>query len=300
MPRIPRSAIKAPGQCYHVYSRIAGQQFLLNDVEKQYFLNRTRELSKIFFVKVFSFCIMSNHFHMIVQMQDGDSFSEEEVRQRFHRCYGSRKTLSDELIPMLRKRWSDLSEFMKQLKKGFSDWYNKQHDRTGALWSGRFESVVLQRDRALINCMAYVDLNALRANLVDRPEAYRFCGLGHHVRSGNEGDFLSLDLPEPYVDATGTVDLYRRFVYEAGSIDRGDGKRTISAAILQKEKQRASPTRTVRLLRRRSLYFTRSIVLGSQHFVREFYARIRPALGTQRAAVPRRVYGVENLYSLSR
>jgi REP element-mobilizing transposase RayT len=300
MPRIPRSAIKAPGQCYHVYSRIAGQQFLLGDLEKQYLLDRTRELSNLFFVKVFGFCIMSNHFHMIVEMQDGDSFSDEEIRLRFQRCYGNRKAFSEELTPMLRRRWSDLSEFMKQVKKGFSDWYNKQHARTGALWSGRFESVVLERDEALINCMAYVDLNAVRANLVDRPESYRFCGLGHHIQSGNRGGFLSLELPEPYVDATGTVDLYRRFVYEAGSLDRGDGKRAIPAAILQEEEGGAYRLNRAALLRHRCRYFTQSIVLGSQRFVREFYGRIRPALSTRRDAVPRRVSGAKSLYSLAR
>ncbi len=300
MPRIPRSAIKAPGQCYHVHSRIAGQQFLLADLEKQYLLDRTRELSQIFFVKVFGFCIMSNHFHMIVQMQDGDSFSDEEVKRRFRRRYGNRKDFSDEEIPTLRKRWSDLSEFMKQIKKGFSDWYNKQHDRKGTLWSGRFESVVLERDEALINCMAYVDLNALRANLVDRPETYRFCGLGYHMQCGNRGGFLSLDLPEPYGDSTGRVDRYRRFVYEAGSLNRRDGKRAIPAAILEEEEQAGYRLKKAALLRHRCQYFTQSIVLGSRRFVREFYAQIQPALCTRRECVPRRVFGAESLYALSR
>jgi putative transposase len=57
----------------------------------------------------------------------------------------------------------------------------------------RFKSVIVEKGETLINCLAYIDLNPLRAGLVDRPEDYRWNSLGYHVQTGNKDNFLSLD-----------------------------------------------------------------------------------------------------------
>ncbi len=300
MPRIPRSAIKAPGQCYHVFSRISGQQFLLGEVEQQYFLDLIRHLSQVFFVKVFSFCILSNHFHLVVQMQDGEAFSHGELQRRFRLYYGEKASFTEEQGKNCRRRWADLSEYMKQIKKRFSGWYNRRHNRQGALWSGRFESVVLEHDEALLQCMAYADLNAVRANLVERPETYRFCGLGYHVQSGNRGGFLSLELPEVYLQGETTVQAYRRYVYEEGGVARSDGKRQIPEAVLREEGVRDFRLDKVALLQHRCRYFTRSVAIGSRSFVRQFCNQMKPLLRGGRNREPVAVSISRDLYSLCR
>ena len=57
----------------------------------------------------------------------------------------------------------------------------------------RFKSLIVQDGRSLINLLAYVDLNPVRAGIVKRPEEYRWCSLGYHVLTGNRDDMLSMD-----------------------------------------------------------------------------------------------------------
>ena len=72
----------------------------------------------------------------------------------------------------------------------------------------------------LVNCLAYIDLNPVRAGLVERPEDYRWCSLAYHVQTGNTDDFLSLDFGLATFsngDATTRLQYYRRYVYENGA-----------------------------------------------------------------------------------
>jgi hypothetical protein len=82
---------------------------------------------------------------------------------------------------------------MKEIKQTFSWYYNQRHNRRGTLWGERFKSVMVERGETLINCLAYIDLNPIRADIVERPEDYRWNSLGYHIQTGNRNDFLSLD-----------------------------------------------------------------------------------------------------------
>ena len=83
----------------------------------------------------------------------------------------------------LLKRMHDLSEFMKTLKQRFSIWYNRNHDnRLGTLWMERFKSVLVQgAGNPLQTTAAYIDLNPVRAGLVEDPKDYRWCGYAEAV-----------------------------------------------------------------------------------------------------------------------
>ena len=96
-------------------------------------------------------------------------------------------------IPSLRAKLSSLSEFVREIKVGFARYYNKNHHRRGYFWGERFKSVIVENGETLINCLAYIDLNPVRAGLVERPEDYRWNSLGYHVQTNNEDNFLSLD-----------------------------------------------------------------------------------------------------------
>jgi len=97
----------------------------------------------------------------------------------------------------------------------------KGHRKKGYFWSERFKSVIVEQGETLINCLAYIDLNAVRAGLVKRPEDYRWCSLGYHMQTGNKGRFLSLDFGVAEFgvkSAKERLRRYRKFVYEKAAL----------------------------------------------------------------------------------
>src|SRR5690606_30232061 len=76
------------------------------------------------------------------------------------------------------KRFCDLSAFVKELKERFSRWFNKHHERRGTLWMERFKSVLVEDGDALRTMALYIDLNPVRAGLVEDPKDYRWTGYG--------------------------------------------------------------------------------------------------------------------------
>jgi len=142
----------------------------------------------------------------------------------------------------LREKLSSLSEFVREIKVGFTRYYNKRHNRRGYFWGDRFKSVIVEKGETLINCLAYIDLNPIRAGIVERPEDYRWNSLGYHVQTGNKDNFLSLDfgLKEfGVVETEERLKRYRRYVYEAGALDHsGKGQaRVIDNDIVEHERE---------------------------------------------------------------
>jgi hypothetical protein len=86
----------------------------------------------------------------------------------------------EEEVPLIldafRKRFCDLSAFVKELKERFSRWFNKHHGRRGTLWMDRFKSVLVEDGEALRTMALYIDLNPVRAGLVEDPKDYRWSG----------------------------------------------------------------------------------------------------------------------------
>ena len=79
------------------------------------------------------------------------------------------------------ERFSSLSHYVKDIKQTFSRYYNQRKKRRGTLWGERFKSVIVEKGSTVINCLAYIDLNAVRAGIVKRPEDYRWCSIGYHA-----------------------------------------------------------------------------------------------------------------------
>lgn len=80
------------------------------------------------------------------------------------------EAFSDDQIPYLRKSFSSLSEFVREIKVGLSRYYNRRHNRRGYFWGDRFKSNIVEKGETLVNCLAYIDLNSVRAGLGERPE----------------------------------------------------------------------------------------------------------------------------------
>ncbi|MCW7077498.1 MAG: transposase, partial [Candidatus Syntrophoarchaeum sp.] len=151
MPRIARLIVKDEEAVYHVMSRTALDGFVMGDVEKDFLLDLIKRLSSVYFTEVLGFCLMGNHFHLLVRMRPGKEFSKTEIRRRFRLYYGDddKRELKEEAISSLREKWGSLSEFIKEIKQGFSRFYNRRHHRKGFFWSERFKSVIVDKGEIL-------------------------------------------------------------------------------------------------------------------------------------------------------
>ncbi len=128
----------------------------------------------------------------------------------------------------------------------------------------RFKSVIVEKGETLINCLAYFDLNAVRAGIVKQPEAYRWCSIGYHVLTGNRNGLLSLDfgLVEFGVEDALRLKKYREYLYHAGAVKKR-GKAKISKKALEKATSNEFQLNRIRRLRYRARYFTDSGIIGS-------------------------------------
>jgi hypothetical protein len=174
-----------------------------------------------------------------------------------------------------------------------------------------------QKDRhivdTLVNLLAYIDLNPIRAGIVRRPEEYRWCSLGYHIQTGNKDQLLDVDfgLKEwGEDDARSIVRAYREFVYETGAADRDQraevsgqtekGKRGIDPKIVDRERRRKYQISRADRFRYRSRYFTDAGVIGSKAFVSEVFDQVKHLLRSKDKRTFTPVGGVEGVYSMKR
>jgi REP element-mobilizing transposase RayT len=261
-------------------------------------------MSSVYFAEVLGFCLMGNHFHLVARMHTGEEVSDDEMRSRFGRYYAGeqKRVLLPGQIPIFRQKWSSLSEYVREIKQGFSRFYNKRHKRKGFFWSDRFKSVIVEDGETLINCLAYVDLNPVRAGLVERPDDYRWSSLGYHQQTGNKGNFLSLDLGLTGPMRQGRkkrLAAYREFVYEKGSSPGRKGKQ-IAPEIIERERSRTFQATTVDRFLSRTRYFTDSGIIGSKEFVRKYHTLLQKDEAQGREKIPKSIAGLAGIFSLKR
>ena len=305
MPRTQRLVINDETAVYHVMSRTALDGFPLGDVEKDFMLDLIRRYAALYLVEILGFCLMGNHFHLLVKVFPEYKFTDQDIRKRYLEFYGDDRAFSYGQVPSLREKLSNLSEFVREIKVGFTRYYNHRHNRRGYFWGDRFKSVIVEKGETLINCLAYIDLNPLRAGLVDRPEEYRWNSIGYHVQTGNKNDFLSLafGLKEfGVLDAEERLKRYRRYVYEAGALDRS-GKPAagvIDSSVLEKERENDFELKRIHRFRYRTRYFTDSGIIGTKEFVSGNYGRFKDLFMSKREKIPKPVAGLDGIYSLKR
>ncbi|MDG0993921.1 MAG: transposase [Akkermansiaceae bacterium] len=199
-PRFLSPSAESTSSLYHCISRVVDRQFVLGREEKDVFVRMMREYEAFCGVRVLSYCVMSNHFHLLVEVPPKEKgaavdITDEDFLARLKPMYSKvyyrgieqmlerfRADGADAAASELKEKFScrmhDLSEFMKGLKQRFTQWYNGAHGRRGTLWEGRFKSVLVEDGYAARVMSAYIDLNPVRAGMVDRPEDYRWCSYG--------------------------------------------------------------------------------------------------------------------------
>ena len=202
-----QARIRGEGRCfYHCISRVIERRFIFGDEEKEFFVDIMRKLEDFLGVRVVTYSLMSNHFHILLEEPDKESkpsLTKESlldllpilyrkdavnsVKQEFQRAADTSSEETNEkweheILARFERRRGDVSIFIKELKQRFSQWYNKRNGRRGTLWEDRYKSVLVEDDeRALMTMAAYIDLNPIRAGLVGAPEDYRWCGYAEAV-----------------------------------------------------------------------------------------------------------------------
>ena len=145
----------------------------------------------------------------------------------------------------------------------------------------------------------------MRAGLVDRPEEYRWNSLGYHIQTRNKDNFLSLDfgLKEfGILDSKERLRGYRRYVYEAGAVDRSEilQRKVIKEVVVEKERKKAFKFSRVDRFRYRTRYFTDSGIIGTKEFVSINYTRFKDIFMSKRKKIPKPVAGLDGVYSMKR
>jgi hypothetical protein len=153
--------------------------------------------------------------------------------------------------------------------------------------------VIVENGETLINCLAYIDLNPLRAGLVERPEQYRWNSLGYHIQTNNQENFLSTDFGLEQFNVKSKkerIRRYRRYVYEAGSLNQPEkGRvRVIEDKVLEEERSRAFELSKSDRFRYRTRYFTDSGIIGSKEFVSTNYRRFKHLFYSKHEKIPNR------------
>ena len=196
--------------CYHVMSRTCGGDVFFDDEEKEGLRILLWKMCQFFGVELLTYCVMGNHFHALVRVPDkarwlmqfngnaGEERLMEHLRSFYSRDFMAALELElsalrisggdaavEERLSEFKRRFCDLGIWMKELKERYSRWYNRKHERSGALWMGRFKSVLVESRRdgqsgfdTLRTMALYIDLNPVRAGIVDSAEQYRWSGYG--------------------------------------------------------------------------------------------------------------------------
>ncbi|MBQ4863472.1 transposase [Pseudoalteromonas sp. MMG013] len=168
--------------------------------------NRLLFLAQAFALDVCAYAVMSNHIHVVLHVneQAAKNWTTREVIERWHKLHKGTvltqrymrgedmpKTVLDvvELIAeTYRHRLSDISWFMRELNEPIARQANFEDGCTGRFWEGRFKSQALLDEAALIACMAYVDLNPLRAKIAATPESSEFTSVKKRIESAKQSD----------------------------------------------------------------------------------------------------------------
>ena len=327
------------GESYHIMSRTVGGEFLLaDDIEREAFRKLMWKMADFLGIRVLTYAVMRNHFHVLIEVPhrvtwlqrfDGPQ-GEEALLKHLGSFYGKgyiamlREELSslrtsgnefryNERLQQLKRRFCDLSIFVKELKERYTRWFNKRHARKGTMWMDRFKSVLVQNGPALRTMAAYIDLNPVRAGLVADPKDYAWSGYGEAMsgsRRAQRGLCKAMDcgieswdktLPRDEVSAR---EKYRVWLYSdgkervnrAGQVTKKGFDRETSERVVREEKGKLS---AFELAQTRVRYFSEGLVLGSRAWVEEMFKTHRENFGPKRKTGARKLNSSEGgLYSM--
>ena len=315
---------------YHVISRVVDRRFVFGVREKNYFRFWMRRLEEFCGVQVVTFCLMSNHFHLLVRVADRErvepldegclrrllpliyrrqalKVAVEELDFAVQAARSGDERLLTQLLERYELRRHSLSAYLKELKQRFTQWFNARNDRVGTLWEDRFKSVLVENgQRALLTMAAYIDLNPVRAGIGDDPKDYLWAGYGEAVVGkllARRGLGAILELSgygtNRRITWATTAPRYRQLLYlhgearDADEITGKPGRVGISRNAVEAELKRGGRLSLPEVLRCKVRYFVDGAVFGSEAFVDEVFEEQRDRFGVKRECGARRMRGAD-------
>ncbi|MDF1756235.1 MAG: transposase [Verrucomicrobiales bacterium] len=311
----------------HAISRVIERRFIFADEEKEYFHRLMRKLEHFTGLRIVTYCLMSNHVHILIEQPDRDQlpaltidellrrmkilydpFTINDVAQEFARAEAAGDLhWQQRILDRYAHRMGDVSKFMQELKQRFSQWFNRRNNRRGPLWEGRYKSVLVEADEeALMTMAAYIDLNPVRAGMVSSPEDYRWCGYGAAMSGDKQaraglGRILDYspricgsDFESRWCE---TGKLYRWWLYQEGEEVTADpdmgksGRKGFSRAEVEKVSAKEGRISLSEKLNYRVRCLTSGAVLGSAAFVDQIFAKNRQHFGKRRQSGARKMRG---------
>ena len=314
--RLNRRRLKVLGEMsgvYHCMTRVVAGERLLGRREKEVLRKQLHRQAEFCGVQVLTYCIMSNHFHVLVRVppeSETRGVGLEELVRRVGALYPREKALAWEARlrgedgeaarERLLARMGDVSQFMRELKHRFSLWYNRTRGRYGTLWAERFKSVLVSPERgALLAVSCYIDLNAVRAGLCTDPKDYRWCGYAEAC-GGSLGSRAGLQRMLELEDWGECQKGYRVHLFgRANAALMGEG-RGLPGSVVARVKGREGELSLPEVLRCRVRYFTAGAAIGTREFVEEVLRQNAGMFGKNRksGAVRMRGKGLREFYSL--
>ena len=203
---------------YHCVSRCVRRAFLCGEDNvtgksyehrKQWIQERLKHLSETFAIEICAYAIMSNHVHTVLRLLpvQAEKWSEEQVIHRWQQLFSlpvlieryqtgqcdtpAQRQQAQQVISQWRERLSDLSWFMRCLNEPIARQANEEDKCTGRFWEGRFKSQALLNEQAVLACMAYVDLNPVRAALCESLEDSEFTSIKQRIEQINQSSVQS-------------------------------------------------------------------------------------------------------------
>ena len=176
MARLPRLTLA--GYPHHIILRGNNRQAIFMDsADFQRMLALLQANAQDQQVQIHAYVLMSNHLHLLLTPLQNDS----------------------------------LPKMMQAVGRSYVLYFNKRHGRSGTLWEGRYRSALIQTERYFLACMAYIDLNPVRAGMVAQAADYLWSSHGHYIGRQNEA-WLS---PHPLYWDMGNTPCAREAAYAA-------------------------------------------------------------------------------------
>ena len=293
--RSNRLKVQGSDAVYHCMTRTVNGERLFGDREKEVLRKIIWQVADFSGVEVLTYCVMSNHFHVLVEVPELGNLSDAELMRRYKVLYPKPSKYQEASIKVLEAdlaaggeeaeivrhrllvRMGDVSEYMKAVKQRFSIWFNKSHQRYGTLWADRFKSVLVEgAGNPLQTMAAYIDLNPVRAGIVEDPKDYRFCGYAEAV--ANEDGVAASGLLRVWKDylATDRSPQDARQAHRSLIFGKGGDPWEVKGRVMDREKvskvieEQDGVLPRAAVLRCRVRYFTDGAILGSAEYVRGF------------------------------
>ena len=319
---MPRRLLRPQSESYyHCVNRVVDRTRCLRDEERRHFRLWMRRLEKFCGLEVLTYCLMENHFHLLVRvpcrqrMLETEPLDEARLRELLPLIYSGRELRAAvqeldraaeqdstgkwtaQILARYEARRFSLSTFLKELKQRYTRWHNRRHRRTGTLWEERFRSVLVEQDeRALLTVAAYIDLNPVRAGIVDDPKDYLWCGYAAAVageRTARSGLGTILERTSFGVNRRvtwrTTASHYRMLLFGHGEARRADpktgkaGRPGMSRQEVERVLQKGGKLRISDILRCRIRYLTHGGAIGSRGFLRQIVEENREHFSRNRS-----------------